>query len=1041
MPKQHVAIVGGGLAALSTAYRLTNESGWKDRYELTVYQQGWRLGGKGASWRNTTPGYGNRTEEHGFHVFMAFYEETLRMLDTCYGELAKEPGLLFRSREEALTARTELSFMQKDGGVWTFNARDVGGPYADGPQKGLFHAVGDLKEPSAAVPRKPRNREEMARHLIEHGMGARRPRQMDAFADSKAMDAAPGNAQLVENAANASTDDIRNEVLRLLDKDRSTDVVTRIGELLQKRVSDMWAQYEVSKDAEDRRTAILEDVSQAMITALASDDEIQGEEPNWNLDRLQHIDFKEWLKNKGVDHRTIDSELVNAAYNLTFCPDGKLSAAAALAGALRFMEHRDVLFYNLNAGMGEVVFVPLYLALKNRGVEFRFFHQLDDVKVSPDGFIERVRFRKQATLSNLAEGYDPLVDIQIVGDAPDKRTVRCWPSEPKAELLEDPIPTALMEDFPLEWKGKSEWVWAVPPNSTGTATVSQAGEGGSNAKPVHHFVFAIPIQVLSLLSKVSPGLLAASPNLAAAANSIRAVPTQAVQLWSTRGTEGMKGKDSVLATCPAPFDTWADMSKGLKVENWLEKDGPVPRSLIYLCAPLDAKAGGLTDAQDGAPSGLKAPIPSDPKTGGPANAKSEVARRAEEWLKKNLPIIWSNASHADMNGSAKPGTQAGPSAKPLAPAAPSATPDQANRFEYVSANTHPSELYVLAEPGQTRLGPTDTGIKNLVIAGDWTRTFYNSGCAEAATLSGCEAAKAILGVAAQPRKELPKYIQRDGELSLPGPYMHEKSTLYSFFMKANPRALEKLCNEQLNHAGSTRTYKPLGGLVLLNCARLGHSYSGSDTHSPKATMREEEIAIVVPVVSERHDTQKRKRELCFFTPYLFVDNIAAAVVGREVYGFPKQHAQVTVPVEGSEARFRATGFAVDAQGVAKDRPLLDIRRTDGTLLEHPVGNASSWDTVGRAFNAIRGLVRASEVKPAFDALPSGRATMVFLKQFRSARHYDRACYQAVVETPMFFEYLREGSGVLPGRFEVTIDEYRNLRLVETLGLESNRPLF
>ena len=32
----------------------------------------------------------------------------------------------------------------------------------------------------------------------------------------------------------------------------------------------------------------------------------------------------------------------------------------------------------MKAGMGDVVFAPMYLALRNRGVKFRFFHRLDE---------------------------------------------------------------------------------------------------------------------------------------------------------------------------------------------------------------------------------------------------------------------------------------------------------------------------------------------------------------------------------------------------------------------------------------------------------------------------------------------------------------------------------------------------------------------------------------------------------------------------------------------------------------------------------------
>jgi len=44
-PKPRIAILGGGMAGLAAAWRLT-EPDWRDRFEsVTVYQRGSRLGG------------------------------------------------------------------------------------------------------------------------------------------------------------------------------------------------------------------------------------------------------------------------------------------------------------------------------------------------------------------------------------------------------------------------------------------------------------------------------------------------------------------------------------------------------------------------------------------------------------------------------------------------------------------------------------------------------------------------------------------------------------------------------------------------------------------------------------------------------------------------------------------------------------------------------------------------------------------------------------------------------------------------------------
>ncbi len=83
-----VSIIGGGCAAMATAFELTRpEHGGK--YAVTIHQQGWRLGGKGASGRKAPS---QRIEEHGLHLWMGFYENAFRMMRECYVEAARDPA-------------------------------------------------------------------------------------------------------------------------------------------------------------------------------------------------------------------------------------------------------------------------------------------------------------------------------------------------------------------------------------------------------------------------------------------------------------------------------------------------------------------------------------------------------------------------------------------------------------------------------------------------------------------------------------------------------------------------------------------------------------------------------------------------------------------------------------------------------------------------------------------------------------------------------------------------------------------------------------
>ena len=98
--KTRVAVLGGGLGAMSAAFELTATRELRERYEVTVYQQGWRLGGKGASGRNAA--IGERIEEHGLHAFMGFYEHAFALMRAAYAEWRKEPDNPFQTWQDAV---------------------------------------------------------------------------------------------------------------------------------------------------------------------------------------------------------------------------------------------------------------------------------------------------------------------------------------------------------------------------------------------------------------------------------------------------------------------------------------------------------------------------------------------------------------------------------------------------------------------------------------------------------------------------------------------------------------------------------------------------------------------------------------------------------------------------------------------------------------------------------------------------------------------------------------------------------------------------
>src|SRR6185295_5302286 len=110
-----VAIVGGGCAAVTAAFELTRpEHG--GRYAVTLYQLGWRLGGKGASGR----GAHGRIEEHGLHVWMGWYENAFRLMRDCYAELGRDPATCpIADWRDAFAPMPVLGIAEQDGSRWT----------------------------------------------------------------------------------------------------------------------------------------------------------------------------------------------------------------------------------------------------------------------------------------------------------------------------------------------------------------------------------------------------------------------------------------------------------------------------------------------------------------------------------------------------------------------------------------------------------------------------------------------------------------------------------------------------------------------------------------------------------------------------------------------------------------------------------------------------------------------------------------------------------------------------------------------------------
>ena len=120
-----------------------------------------------------------------------------------------------------------------------------------------------------------------------------------------------------------------------------------------------------------------------------------------------------------------------------------MAAGVALENAARlFFTYKGAMFWKMQAGMGDVVFAPLYEVLRRRGVTFRFFHRVTGLRLTADRrSIGAIDMARQVELVNPDVEYEPLEDVgglpSLAGRAALGAAARCRPrarQEPRVVL-------------------------------------------------------------------------------------------------------------------------------------------------------------------------------------------------------------------------------------------------------------------------------------------------------------------------------------------------------------------------------------------------------------------------------------------------------------------------------------------------------------------------------------------------------------------------------------------------------------------------------
>ncbi|HEX2814844.1 MAG TPA: FAD-dependent oxidoreductase [Phenylobacterium sp.] len=711
-PPAKVAIIGGGCAAITAAFELSRPE-LAGRYDITIYQMGWRLGGKGASGR----GPSGRIEEHGLHVWLGFYENAFKLLRECYAELATDPGAFDVAdwRKAFITEDTIGISVPSSAEAWhNWSA-------CFPPREGLPGDPGTAAE-LLSIQRYISSALSMLVTLIESTDSRRADlRKDEAAAD---WDAALLNAsslrgdpqrvlaaigELIGGAVSASAAVIV-EALAVLQAGIETlpsplaNPLTDLAGWIARSLRN-WLEASLVREPYFQHLWEVMDLVVASVTGILRFGLLT--DPR-GFDAIDDYDWREWLRLSGASERALQSAFIRGLYDLPMAyEDGdpqrpSLSAAVSLRATLRmFFTYRGALYWRLRAGMGDVVFAPFYEVLRRRGVKFRFFHRLTNVHLAPETgpaageapHVAALEFDVQARIKPGAE-YSPLISV---ADRP------CWPSAPDFGQLQDGERLADEgRDFESHWETRRV-----------AARTLKVGKD---------FDFVVLGVSLGAVPHVCGEILARDARWRSMVENVKTIESQAFQVWLDQDLEALawKGPNYIGSAFAKPFDTWCDMAHTIPEEGWADP----PRTVLYFCgglAQLPAEPGEVGDP------------------GYPARRREVVRQNALIYLRQTARHLWPGAYDAagefrwDM----------------LRDASGDGGAIGAARFEtqYWRANVNPSDRYVLSVPGSARhrISPLDMTYDNMTIAGDWTACGLNQGCVEGAVISGRLAAAALAG--------------------------------------------------------------------------------------------------------------------------------------------------------------------------------------------------------------------------------------------------------------------------------------------------------
>lgn len=526
------------MAGLSAAWRLS-EAGWRDRFDsITVYQRGWRLGGKGASSRGP---YG-RIEEHGLHIWLGCYDNAFALLRECYAELDRpttDPTSPIQTWDQAFIPADHLGIADRFDHEWLVwpgrlarNCELPGEPNSTGRE---FTAIDFLRR---------------ALRLVLN------------FADSLSELDDDHHPPASRDATREWLQVVRWGVLAMLATLTKPITPNAIPSAELNHVLDaIRAALDYEHRPDHRRFWLFLSLETATARGIVADRLVT--DPR-GFRAINDEDFCAWILRHGAHPDVVDFPLVRGLYDMVFgYEDGDFNRPALAAGVallltgIALFQYKGAFFWKMTAGMGDVVIAPLYQALRRRGVRFEFFHRVDALHLDDRRqAIEAITIGRQARLANGIKEYEPL---SRVGGVP------VFPDRPLVEQLDEHVHGDLESHF-----GRRADI---------ETRVLRRGVD------FDHVVLAASVGMVAL---IAGELIADNPQWRDMTANLRTVATQAFQLWlrPDEPTLGWSRPGVTTSGYVAPFDTWASMPQTLWAEQWPPFDRP--RTVAYFCGALNA---------------------------------------------------------------------------------------------------------------------------------------------------------------------------------------------------------------------------------------------------------------------------------------------------------------------------------------------------------------------------------------------------------------------------------------------------------------------